>query len=343
MSVTSSRLRVGVVGAGIRGSLFTRAIGQHPDAEVVAVCDVNGGAAQRVADAYGLTVFANHEAMLNSSLDLDAVVIATPDFAHRDAAIAAAEAGLSQLIEKPLATTVDDANAIAEAVSAGSGSAMIAFENRWNPRFLSAKALIDSGETGDIRHQVIHLNDTLFVPTKMLPWAGQSSPAWFLMPHSLDLALWLSGKLVTRVYASGVKGYLSDRGIDTWDAIDAVFTLSDGTSVTLHSSWVLPESYPSVYDLRYEAVGTNSAIRVTGADQGVHYFGADRLTWPQHGVYEVHDHLQGIPIDMAHDFVEFALGRTVDVPTLEDGLRITEAIDAVHRSLESGAPVDLKP
>jgi predicted dehydrogenase len=343
MTEHPSSLRVGIVGAGIRGSLFAQAIGQHPDAALVAVCDKSEAAAGKLADRHGLAAFTDVEPMLAGPTGLDAVVIATPDFAHRDAAVAAAEAGLSLMIEKPLATTVADARAIADAVARGSGSAMIGFENRWNPRFTAVKSIVDSGQTGPLRHQVVHLNDTLHVPTEMLPWAGQSSPAWFLMPHSLDLALWLSGQVPVRVYATGVKGLLSDRGIATWDAIDAVFTLSDGSAVTLHSSWILPESYPAVYDLRYEAVGTSSAVRVSGADQGVHHFGPGGLTWPQHGVHSSRGRLHGFPVEMAYDFVDFALGRAVEVPTIDEGIRVTEAIEAVHRSLELATPIDLNP
>lgn len=330
-------LRVAVLGAGIRGKLYATALVQHPDAEVVGIADLDVEAARRSGDDLGVASFPGHEAILAADLGLDAVVVATPDFAHHDAAVAAAESGLHLLVEKPLATTVQEARSIADAVSRNGVRCMVGFENRWNPRFLSVKALVSSGGLGDMRSQVTHLHDTTFVPTQMLRWAARSSPAWFLMPHSLDLTLWLSGKVVARVYATGVRGQLCARGVDTWDTVDAVLTFTDGTTATLHSSWVLPESFPSVYDLRYEAIGSTGAIRVNGSDHGVHLF-ADATRWPQHGTYSSGGRLVGFPVDMAYTFAEHALGRCDDVPTVNDGLLVTEVLAAIDESLSSGQP-----
>jgi predicted dehydrogenase len=336
MTPTQSQARVGIVGAGIRGSLFGRALSQHPSVEVVGIADPNARVGQATAAALGIPHYASLSELLEAQR-LTAVVIATPDFAHRDAAVAAAEAGLDLLIEKPLATTSAEAEEIAAAARRGGGKVMVGFENRWNPRFISARAAI-AAEVGDVRHQVIHLNDTRWVPTSMLSWAGKSSPAWFLMPHSLDLALWLSGKTVESVYASGTRGVLAAQGVDTWDSIDAVLHHTDGTSTTLHSGWILPESFPAVYDLRYEVVGTTGALRVIGADQGVHLY-ADRTSWPQWGTYELDGKLLGFPVDMATSFGDFITGADIEVPGLADGLVVTRVIEAVHRSLEIAAPV----
>ncbi|MGI8417084.1 MAG: Gfo/Idh/MocA family protein [Nakamurella sp.] len=188
--------------------------------------------------------------------------------------------------------------------------------------------------------QIAHLNDTVFVPTQMLPWSAGTSPVWFLMPHTLDLMLWLSGKTVQRVHAQGVRGLLSAQGIDTWDSVDASIEFTDGTNATLHSSWVLPVSYPAMYDFRYELVGSRAALRIESAEQGIQLMG-DKLSWPQWDVREASGRIQGFPVDMAYDFVEHLLGRAEDVPTVTDGMKVTAILAAVDRSLASGSPVDL--
>lgn len=340
MPRTESSLRVGVVGAGIRGSLFARALNQHPAATVVAVCDLDPDLARETAAGLAIAWFASYEQMFEAGLDLNAVVVATPDFAHHDAAVAAARAGLHLLIEKPLATSVEEAQGIADAVGQADVRAMIGYENRWNPRLLAAKELIDSGELGELVGQIVHLNDTIFVPTQMLAWSGRSSPAWFLMPHTLDLLLWLSGKTPARVYAQGVRKLLCERGIDTWDSIDASLVFTDGTTATLHSSWVLPESFPAVYDLRYELVGSRGALRIEGSDQGLRLM-TDKLSWPQWGVQEIRGRLGGYPVDMAYTFVEHVLGHVDDVPGVTDGLQVTRILTAVDRSLRTGEPIAL--
>jgi predicted dehydrogenase len=335
------RLRVGIVGAGIRGTLFARALASHPACEVVGFCDPSDSARASAREALGLEAFVSHDELLAAGLELDALVVATPDFAHREPAVAGAQAGLHLLVEKPLATTDEDARAIHAAVEAAGVRCMVGFENRWNPRFGAARELIAEGRLGQLLSMTAHLHDTLHVPTTMLSWAARTSPAWFLMPHSLDLLLWLSGKTPARVYATGVKRHLAAQGIDTWDAVDAMFTFTDGTTATLHSAWVLPESHPAVYDLRVELTGEASALRVQVADQGVHHFAADRLRWPQWGVTERAGRLHGFPVDMAHAFAEWILRGEGDVPTSEQGLRVTELLTAVHRSVDSGAPIEL--
>lgn len=340
MSTPRSSLRVGVVGAGIRGGMFARAVHQRRDAELVAICDTRPAAAREVADRLGADVAPDVPALLDRGLD--AVVVATPDFAHREPVLAAVAAGVAVLVEKPLATTLDDAEAMAAAAAAGGAPVVVGFENRWNPRFRSVRELVDAGRLGTVRHQVVHLNDTLHVPTAMLPWAARSTPGWFLMPHSLDLALWFTGQEPVRVHAVGVRGLLDARGVPTWDAVDAHVTLADGGVVALHSSWVLPESMPAVYDLRYEAVGTDGAVRVVGADHGVHHYGAGGLRWPQHGVQERGGRILGFPVDMLDDVLDaIGSGDASGLPGVADGLRVTRTLDAVHRSLQTGEVVEL--
>jgi predicted dehydrogenase len=337
-----SALRFGIVGAGIRGSLFARAVGQQTGADVVAVCDPSPNAREKVAAEHGLHGYASHEEMFAAE-ELDAVVVATPDPTHAGPALAAAEAGLHLMVEKPLATSVADARAITDAVERAGVKCMLGFENRWNPRLISAQAAVAAGAVGDVLTQVAHLHDTTFVPEEMLRWAADSSPAWFLMPHSLDLVLWLGGGTVDSVTAVGVRRELVGRGVDTWDSIDALLTFTDGSTATLHSSWVLPRSFPSVFDLRLEVTGTTSALRIDGADQGTTLIGPEGYRYAQHGLWESGGNLHGYPVDMAGDLVRWLHGADLDVPTVREGLLVTEIIDAVHRSLTTGERVTFDP
>ncbi len=175
----------------------------------------------------------------------------------------------------------------------------------------------------------------------MLPWAGKSSPAWFLMPHTLDLALWFTATEPVQVYAQGTRGVLDARGVPTWDAISALFTLSDGATVTLHSSWILPESRPAVFDMRYEIQGSEGAMTIDGATHGMTLYGPGRASWPQLGVHRWRDAIRGFPVDMAGDFIRFVRGEADDVPQVREGLIVTAAIEAVHRSLETHAAVTI--
>jgi predicted dehydrogenase len=338
IQVSSTHPRVGVIGGGIRGSMFARAVAQHPEATLVAMCEPAAAARERNAHSLGVPVYADLGTMLDAHPDLTAAIIATPDFAHRDPAVACAERGLDLLVEKPLATSVADAEAIVAAVAAGGARVMVGFENRWNPKFLEVRRQLSAGAAGRIVNQVADLNDTLFVPTRMLSWAASSSPAWFLMPHSLDLTMWISDASPTEVFARGTSRLLPSLGVDTWDAVTASFAMSDGSIVVLNSQWVLPVSAPAVFDFRYEVNTETSSFRLGISDSGVTRYDPDGVSWLQFGVYERHGRLRGTPIDMADDFIAWTAGAQDSVPDAAHGLLVTRAIEAVHRSLDTGQP-----
>jgi predicted dehydrogenase len=320
---------IGVVGAGLRGRLFATALGSVPGVRVVGFADPSPAVAE-VAASFGAASYARHEDLLDAH-SLAGLVVATPDFAHRQAAVDGAAAGVHLLVEKPLATSVEDALAIRSAVAAGGVRAMVAFENRWNPRFVLAREQVTSGAVGAVLFQTAQLNDTRFVPTRMLSWAARSTPGWFLMPHTVDLALWLSGRRPRSVYATGLRRELVRAGVDTYDGIHALLTLDDGTTVALQSHWVLPESHPSVFDFRYELVGSKGALRLDIADQGIRLAG-DQWRWLQFG---------NTAPAIARDFATLLAGNPVDIPSVDHGLLVTQVVEAIHTSVESGAPVEL--
>ncbi|MBS1906787.1 MAG: Gfo/Idh/MocA family oxidoreductase [Actinobacteria bacterium] len=321
--------------------MFARALQEDAAAEVVAICDRSAPVCESAARALGVPGYADVAEMLAAHPELTAAVIATPDFAHREAAVQCARAGLDLMIEKPLATGTDDAEAIAAAAGEAGVRVMVGFENRWNIRFASARELLGSAAESRVTAQIVHLNDTIHVPTRMLSWAGLSSPAWFLMPHTLDLACWIGRTRPVAVYAVGARTVLPEAGVDTWDRVTALFTMADGSHVSLNSSWILPESMPAVFDFRYEIQTASELVHIDGSNNGVLRYDADGAHWPQYGVHEHGGRIEGVPIDMVRDFVRLVRGEDVDVPGLADGLLITEAIAAVHTSLETGRVVEI--
>src|SRR5205807_2142100 len=99
---------LGVVGAG---AIARQHVEGLTDARVAAVCDVDGDAAARLAAPWGAATYPGWEAMLEHD-GLDAVLVATPPAAHREPAVAALERGLAVYLEKPIARTLEDGEAI---------------------------------------------------------------------------------------------------------------------------------------------------------------------------------------------------------------------------------------
>lgn len=333
----STRPRIAVIGGGIRGRGYAAAVQQNPHADLVALCDPSEAVRRSLADEVGVPVHVDATELLAAHDDLTAAIIATPDATHLAPVMACLDRGLDLMIEKPLATETAQAVEMAEAARRAGVRTLVAFENRWNPKFQSVhQDLRDTG--GTMVNQVLTLNDTVMVPTRMLSWAAGSTPGWFLFPHSLDMALWLGGSSPVEVVARGVKQHLVEQGVDTWDAITATFTMADGSLVTLNSQWVLPEGMPSVFDFNVEVNTTRSAYRVTISDSGVRRHDATRTDFLHAPETDLRGRASGLMRSMTDDFVDLLHGAPLDLPDIDHGLLVTAAVAAAHDSLSDGLP-----
>src|SRR4030042_4870713 len=158
-------IKFAIIGMGIRGKLFADIISQHQNAELVAVVDLDDKALDKAAKNYGVRCYKDWEELLNQE-ELDAAYIATPDDAHRMPTILAAERGLHILIEKPLATKIEDCFEMKRALEKAGVKSLVAYNNRWNPNFIRAKEAIDAGELGKVISMNVRTINTLYVPTK---------------------------------------------------------------------------------------------------------------------------------------------------------------------------------
>lgn len=332
-------IRTAIVGIGIRGNLFAQGLRQNPDAALVAICDANPILLAEAGEKWTVPGFGDFGQMLKEQKP-DAVLVCTPDFAHRDFVIAAARRGVHVMVEKPLATSEEEARQVLEAVQDAGILCQVAFENRWNPPLVRVKQAIEKGELGDVSLVSGRLNDTRFVPTQMLSWAGRSTVGWFLLPHLVDLAIWLSGKKPRQVYAVANKTVLPALGVDTYDTICTTISFHGDMQALFETTWVLPESSPAIFDFKLEILGDRGAMHVDIQDQMVHQ-SAERFTYPGTLVIDVHGQTRGFPLYMLDSFVACIKHGTQPLATVEEGYEVTRVVDAVHRSIVSGQPVVL--
>ena len=178
-------IRIGVVGAGIWGTMHARAYSQNPQVNLVGICDLDEERGRKVAAQYGIPkVFSQVEELLEEGLD--GISVATPDDAHTSIVLKAAAKGVHILVEKPLATTLEECQLMVDAAEKAGVFLMVDWHNRWNPPYYYAWKTIREGELGDVRYIYYRLSDTVYVPTRMLPWANKSTVMWFLGSHALD-------------------------------------------------------------------------------------------------------------------------------------------------------------
>lgn len=324
-------IRIGIVGMGIRGTLFARALASSAHARVSAVADVNPEALEAGRALCGCPGYPGIRDMLDRE-EMHGLIIALPDFLHVEPFMRAVEKGLHVMVEKPFATTVEDAESMRAEVKRRGVKCLVAFENRWNPPFIDVKRSIDNGELGDIQAIHVRLHDSIVVPTEMIPWLKDSSPAWFLQSHMIDMAGWLSGKKAVKVYAVGSAKVLKRRGLDTLDTIQTTVSYADGTSAVFCSSWILPESHPSLFDLGFEIIGDGGAAHLNFMAP-VTAKSLNRYQVAQTLLSDVHGTMVGAPCSMVHGFVDCIRLDTEPLATEDDGLENTRILAAVHRSI----------
>jgi len=331
-----------VIGSGLWGSLHGRVYSESDKARLVAVCDLDQNRSRDLASKFDAEAYTELDAMLARD-DIDAVSIVTPDFAHTDIALAAIAAGKHVLCEKPLATTSADCRRIIDAAHAAGLKLMVDFHNRWSPPFCSAKSSIDGGEVGSVRLIYYRLSDTIFVPTEMLSWASKSTVAWFIGSHSLDTVTWLVGDRVESVYAVSRSVVLKSKGIDTPDFYEVILEFANGAVAVIENCWILPNTIPNIIDLKAEIIGSEGALYVDGSSHRMleRYTGGtawypDVLVMP-----EIRGKQMGFAAESIRDFIDCVADDIEPSVTGEDGLRVTELIEAIERSVSTGAKVML--
>jgi predicted dehydrogenase len=338
--VIMTKIEVGIVGFGVMGQLYADALKDNPWADVKAVTDIRKERLDFAKKTYGCEVYEEYQAMYDAGT-LDCVLVTLPDFQHRDPVVKAAEAGLHIMVEKPFATNMDDADAMVKAVEKSGVKCMVEFFNRWSPPFTYAKKAVESGELGEVISFFVELNDTIWVPTEMLQWSARSSPGWFLMSHSFDLASWITGKKPEAVYAVGVKKVLAKKGIDTYDLIEALVEYPDGALGRFTNCWVLPQGMPIIYELKMRIVGSKTAIDIDTSDQEIHLITRERLTHPITDWGNILGQWVGHPYTMLASFIDSILKNMDPLVGYMDGWNNTKFLDAVHRSVVSRKTVSL--
>ncbi len=233
-----SELGVGIVGSGFMGRTYAETLTKF--CERVRLVGVTGGSrAAELAKDYEVTRFDSLEAMLDRD-DVGAVFIATPHHVHAEQALAAARAGKHVLIEKPMATSVADCDAILAACEENGVRHTICFGQRTRKCNMRAKQLIDDGAIG----RPLQFCETQLVPTGMagLPkWQADRENLGTLFGHAIhnfDRIRWFSGSEIKTVYA---KCCSLEPEVRVEGTSMVLMGLADGRAASLWSSFQLPK------------------------------------------------------------------------------------------------------
>lgn len=223
-------MKIGIIGAGGMGRSHANQLKQMPDVEITGICDINEERAHALASQVNATVYTDYRDLL--STDIDAVWVCTPDFAHRQPVIAAAEAGKHIFCEKPIAVKMEDADAMVEAVERAGVITMIGYVLRFFPIFATVRNKFASGELGTLVTAWIRR----FMPWSPRDWYGDpelsGGIAVDFSTHDIDWLMWVGGD-VKAVYArTAAIGTRTDN--DMW----AILTFANGGTGVVGDSFV---------------------------------------------------------------------------------------------------------
>ena len=207
----------GVNNTGI-GNVYVNTILHMNNTELVAICDINEDKVKERAAFYGLEsekVFTDYREMIKKC-DIDALCIATKDQAHKEIAIAAMEAGIDVLCEKPMSLKAEECCEMIDVSDRTARKLMIGQLCRFTPSFLLAKKMVDAGEIGDL----------FFVESEYAHKYGNNPNGWRADPdrhivigggcHAVDLLRWIVGDPVE------VSAYGNHMVNDGWEYDDCV-------------------------------------------------------------------------------------------------------------------------
>ncbi|MBS1798401.1 MAG: Gfo/Idh/MocA family oxidoreductase [Acidobacteria bacterium] len=257
-----AKIRFGILGCGYIGRTHAEAIAHLDSAELVAVW--GGTRAPLLAKQFGVACEAAAEDLIRRP-DVDAVIVSTPHHLHAGEALIAIEQGKHVLVEKPITTSVEDADRLIEAADRMGVVLSVVHQQRFRNNNKCARELIQSGAIG----RVLTVNVSLPFYLGSLQQGGfGGSWAWWAnsesighvinsAPHAIDLMRWILCANVVTVSAF-CRTFLPGRSVE--DTTFALLEFSNGTLMSLFSSNALPAPEFSDDNFRFRIIGTKGLI-----------------------------------------------------------------------------------
>jgi len=334
-------LKVNIIGLGIMGKCVAQVLLRNPQVTLTAIACLDENNRNYAKQEYGIKdAYSDYRKMLAEQKP-DAVYIATPDWAHFEPVMTCLDAGVHVHVEKPLATSESEAAAMVRKVRATGLKLQVSFNHRWLAPYHATFRMIREGKIGECLMGYARKNNPISVPTKMIPWAKDSSPMWFLSCHDIDLMTWWFDRDPLEVKAFAVKRVLKEKmGWDTYDAMQAMVRYAGGAFATFESTWIYPESHPAMPDSFMEVVGEHGHFHLDRKMEAIEMSTPQGFAWPRSLLnYQVYDQWVGAFPSCINSFVDALVEDREPYVTAYEGWRSTAVLEAAHRSAQSGETV----
>ncbi len=338
-------LRIAVAGAGLIGRQHARRVLAHPRLELRCVVDPYADPAG-VPRGPGTVLVADLAQALG---DVDGVVLATPNAAHREGALAAVAAGVPVLVEKPIADTLEAAEDIVAAAEASGVPVLVGHHRRYSPLLTRAAEVIASGAIGD---PVAVLGSALFrkpddyfaaAPWRTAPGGG---PVLINLVHDVDALRALCGEIVQVQAVAGSAA----RGLAVEDTAALTLSFANGALGTFivsdaaasarsweQTSGENPDYAASPDEDCYHVAGTRGALSVPTLRLRTHPGAA---SWSEPATVTTVAAPRRDPLELQLEHFEQVLrGEAAPRVPAREGLQTLRVVHAVAQSARTGLPV----
>ncbi|MEN6357389.1 MAG: Gfo/Idh/MocA family oxidoreductase [Armatimonadota bacterium] len=326
-----SKVKIGIMSfAHMHAYAYAQALAALDIVDFVGIADDEHARAKSAAKQFGVKAFKNYQEMLAS--DIDAVVVCSENMNHRKHVVLAAQSEKHVLCEKPLAGTLQDAEAIVEVAKRSSIKLMTAFPCRFHPAYTRLKSAVSSGDLG----KLLAIKATN---------QGKCPGGWFTdlalsgggavidhTVHVLDLVRDMTGAEPARVYAE-IDNRMLGKDFDDTGVLSIDFT--NGMFVTIDASWSRPKSFPTWGNVNMDVTGTGGMASMQMFGQKIDRYSDDA------GSHTYEYWGDNIDLAMVESFAKSILENTDVKVTGEDGVKALQVALAAYESAKTGKAVDL--
>ncbi|MGH2473280.1 MAG: Gfo/Idh/MocA family protein [Candidatus Limnocylindria bacterium] len=324
-------IRVGVIGAGYWGPNIVRNLHEAPGAEAVAVADLSQERLDAIRKRFPAVRVTTDYRDLLADASIDAICVVTPVGTHRKLAEEAFAAGKHVFVEKPLAKTVSDAEAIVRAAERAGKTLMVGHTFVYNPAVAVVKGILESDGIGEV-----HYLDSQRVNLGLHQF--DINVLWDLGPHDVSIALYWLDEEPEWVQCSGA--CFVQEGIE--DVVFLMIGFPSGAIAHAHLSWLAPSKLRTTTVIGSKKMviydDNQSVEKVKIYDQGVDKLEVDELR-RSYRAGDIHSPrvpmTEALQIEMRH-FIECVRDGKKPLSDGEAGLMVVRVLELAMRSLRSG-------
>lgn len=337
------------------------ALAMIEEVEMVAFCDLIVERAVEAKHEFGneeAGVYMDYKEMLANE-DLDLVHVCTPNNTHAELSIASMEADCHVMCEKPMAKTAAEAREMVEVSKRTNKKLTIGYQNRFRTDSDYLRKVCQAGDLGEIYFAKAHAIRRRAVPTWGVFLDGEAQgggPLIDIGTHALDLTLWMMDnyqpkyvvgkayhKLSGKENAANAWGPWDPKEFNVEDSAFGFIVMENGATIFLEASWALNSL--DVKEAKTTLAGTkggadmNDGLTINGEDHGLLY---DKKIELETGGVDFYEGADNDPeLLEAQAWINAILNDTEPVVKPEEALVVTEILEAMYKSSETGEPVYL--